>query len=123
MARSLPRSSCSGSKAAVGGMGPPAHFLRGHIQYDRRIGYGYLERGAPQDGVRLQPDRPRLPRPRAPGQRSGGAQGAGHHRGRVSTQRLNKDTHTRDPTGALNFPKSKMLLGKEAEVERSKSLY
>lgn len=72
-------------------MGPPAHFLRGYIQHHRRVRYGHLERGAPQDGVWLQPDRPWLPRPRALGQRPRGAESSGHHRGGVSTQRLNRD--------------------------------
>lgn len=80
-----------GSEASPGSVGPPAHFLRGYIQHHRRVRYGHLERGAPQDGVWLQPDRPWLPRPRALGQRPRGAESSGHHRGGVSTQRLNRD--------------------------------
>lgn len=94
--------SLKGSEAASGRMGPAAHFLRGHVQHHRRVGHSHLERGAPQDRVRLQPDGPRLPRPWTLGQRAGGAEGSGHHRGGVSTQRLSKHTHTprnEDTTG------------------------
>lgn len=79
-----------GSEAAPGSMGPPAHFLCGHVQHHRGIRHGHLERGSPQDRVWLQPDRPWLPWPWPPRQCPGRAESSGHHRGGVSTQRLNR---------------------------------
>lgn len=72
-------------------MGPSANLLRRHVQHHRRVRHRHLERGSPQDRVWLQPDGPRLPRPGPLGQCPGRAEGSGHHRGGVSTKRLNPE--------------------------------
>lgn len=92
-------------------MGPPAHFLRRHVQHHRRVRHSHLERGAPQDGVRLQPHGPRLPRPWPLGQRPGGAEGSGHHRGGVPTQGLIRDIQHRDTRNRAGVCKHMILVG------------
>lgn len=81
----------AGSEASSGSVGPSANFLRRHVQYHRRVRHRHLEWGSPQDRVRLQLDRPRLPRPGPLGQCPGRAEGSGHHRGGVFTKRLNPE--------------------------------
>lgn len=73
----------SGVEAVAGGVGPQADLLCRNLQHDWRNRHGYLERSPSQDGVRLQPDGPRLPRLGSFGQRPGGTEGTRYHWGRL----------------------------------------
>lgn len=70
-----------GPEAADHGLGPTSHLHHRHVQHHGRVGHSGVERDSPQDRIRLQPDRPWLPRPQLPGQRPDRAVGPGSRRG------------------------------------------
>lgn len=75
-----PSSVSPGPEAADHGLGPTPHLYHRHVQHHGRVRHGGVERDSPQDRIRLQPDRPRLPRPQLPGQCPDRAVGPGSRR-------------------------------------------